>query len=225
MATIRTSLRDISRPTVLDERETYEPHRSRSKRQSCRRQRAKHHESVQPTRVVPVHNRTVWDPVSDDGNAPTLGLDFIRQPDEKIAFGKSVRVDVLVSLRHPHQHPSIQPMHLNYSRLITITTLVADGHNGERVPMEASALSTQKTCDTVHSIQEPEHQQSWWHHFPDRLPLGYSSFPELRIARPGTYRIRVTLMRTGGSADEGATNVACIDSLPISVYPPSTRRR
>jgi hypothetical protein len=129
-------------------------------------------------------------------------------------------------LRHPHQHPSVQPMHLNYSRLITFTTLVADDHNGERVPMEASALSAQKTCDTVHSIQEPEQQRSnLWHYFPDRLPLGYSSFPDLRIARPGTYRIRVTLMRTGGSAEEGAINVACIDSAPISVYPPSTRRR
>jgi hypothetical protein len=225
MATIRTNFRDVSRPSAVDEREAYEPHRSRSKRQSRRRQRTKHHDSVQPTRVVPMHHKMDLDLLSESDNAPTLGLDFISQPDEKIAFGKSVRVDVVVSLRHPRQHPSVQPMHLNYSRLITFTTLVSDGHNGERVPMEASALSTQKTCDTLHSIQEPEHQQSWWDYFPDRVPLGYSSFPELRIARPGTYRIRVTLMRAGGSAEEGATNVTSIDSAPISVYPPSTRQR
>ena len=223
---MRTALRDVSRPTAVDEREAYEPHRSRSKRQSRRKQRAKHHDSAQPTRAVPVQPKTISDPVSDRDNAPKLGLDFLNQPDEKIAFGKSVKVDVLISLRYSHQRPSVRPMHLNYSRLITFTTLVADGHNGERVPMEASALSAQKTCDTIHSIQEPEQQRSsLWHYFPDRLPLGYSSFPDLRIARPGTYRIRVTLMRTGGSAEEGAINVASIDSVPISVYPPSTRRR
>lgn len=226
MASIRTSLRDASRPTAIDDRKAHEPHRSRSKRQSRCKQRTKHHESVHPTRAVPVHPKTIPDPVPEHDSVPMLGLDFISQPDKQIAFGKSVRVDVLVSLRYPHQHPSVQPMHLNYSRLITFTTLVADGHNGERVPMEASALSTQKTCDTVHSFQEPEQQQSsWWQYLPDRLPLGYSSFPDLRITRPGTYRVRVTLMRTGGSAEEGAVNVACIDTAPICVYHPTTRRR
>lgn len=226
MASRRTSLRDVSRPIAVDDREPYELRRSRSKRQSRCKQRTKRHESAQPTKVVQVYPKAISDPLPDRDDAPTLDLDFISQPDERVAFGKSVRVDVLVSLRYPHQDPSVHPMHLNYSRLITFTTLVADGHNGERVAMEASALSTQKTCDTVHSFQEPEQQQSsWWHYFPDRLPLGYSSFPDLRIARSGTYRLRVTLMRTGGSAEEGAVSIACIDSVPINVYPPSTRRR
>ena len=223
---MRTGLRDVSRPTVINEREAHEPHRSRSKRHSRRKQRTKHHESPKPTRVVPVHSLTISDSGSDYDIAPTLGIDFINQPDDKISFGKSVRADVLISLRYPNQRPSVQPMHLDYSRLVTFTTLVADSHNGERVPMEASALSAQKTCDTVHTIQEPDQQRSsWWHCFPDRLPLGYSSFPDLKIARPGTYRVRVTLMRTGSSAEEGAVSVACTDSAPISVYPPSMLRR
>jgi hypothetical protein len=144
----------------------------------------------------------------------------------KIAIGRSVKVEVMVSLRLPQQPSSIHPMHLDYSRLITFATLVAEDQNGDLYPMEASALLTQKTCDTVHSFPHPDKQCAvFWHQSPHQLPLGFSSFPELRIARPGTYRIRVTLMRTGGSAEEGAINVTCIDSMPINVCPPPTRRR
>lgn len=150
----------------------------------------------------------------------------MHEPDDKITLGRPVKTDILVSLRYPQQSPSVHPLHLTYSRLITFTTLVAERRDGERVPMEPSALLAQKTCDTIHGFSQPEKQRAaLWHYFPDRLPLGYSSFTDLKIAKPGIYRLRVTLMRTGGSAEEGAVNLACIDSAPISVSPPSTRRR
>lgn len=223
MATLRTYSRDVSRPTAIDEMGDYETRHSRSKHQSRRKHRSRPQESPPAARAVATHPKKISDPIADRDNAPSLELDFMHGLEDRIAFGKSVRVDVLVSLRYPQQQPSVHPLHLDYSRLIAITTIVAEDQDGNRIPMDASTLAGQKTCDTVHSIQQAEKQLL--HHFPDRLAMGYSSFPDLRIGRPGTYRIRVTMMRTGGSADEGAVNVACIDSNLITVLPPVTRRR
>lgn len=226
MAATRRTVRDAARPTAIDAKEAYKAHQSRDRHHLHRKQSTKRHDSPQSPQAASVHHRKLSDPSTDGGNAPSLELDFIHEPHERIVLGQPVKTDILVSLRYPQQVPSVHPTHLNYSPFITFATLVAEGRNGERSPLDATAIFAQKNCDTVHSFQQPEKQRAaLWQHFPDRLPLGFSSFTDLRIARPGTYRIRVTLMRTGGSAEEGAVNLACIDSMPITVCPPSTRRR
>jgi hypothetical protein len=226
MATLQRSHRDASRPIAIDVHDTYKAHHSRGRHHIRRKQSVKQHGSPQSPRPPTVQIPKLAKPVPDEDNAPSLELDFIRQPYDKITLGQSTKIDILVSLRYPQQAPSVLPVHLDYSPFITFATLVAEGRNGERIPMEASAILAQKTCDTIHSFQQPEKQcVAFWHHFPDRLPLGFSSFTDLKITKTGVYRLRTTLMRTGGSAGDGAVSLACIDSMPITVCPPPTRRR
>ena len=226
MATMRRSVRDASRPMAIDIHDTYKAHHARGRHHIRRKHSIKRHNSPHSPRAAIAQLPKLSKPISDEDNAPSLELDFIRQPYDRITLGQSIKIDVLVSLRYPQHVPSVQPIHLDYSPLITFTTLVAEGRNGEEIPMEASAILAQKTCDTVHSFQQPEKQvAALWHHFPDRLPLGFSSFTDLRITRTGVYRLRTTLMRTGGSAGDGVISLACIDSMPITVCPTLTRRR
>ena len=94
--------------------------------------------------------------------------------------------------------------------LMAVATLVESDQHGSLTPVNAGILTGPQLADTVH----PE---------PSTGTLGYVSFPDLVIRSPGTFRVRVTLLRmsatvhAGHSSFQGATSLVSIDSEPVVV--------
>jgi hypothetical protein len=76
--------------------------------------------------------------------------------------------------------------------------------------MPYGTLTGPQLADSVHT---PSREEA------DYNVMGYISFPELVIRTPGTYQIRITLMRIGapGIEDRGAITLHTIDSQQIAV--------
>lgn len=97
-------------------------------------------------------------------------------------------------------------------RLMAVATLVANDGDGSSTPVDAGVLTGPQLADTVHPT-------------PSTGTLGYVSFPDLIIRSPGTFRIRVTLLRMSATAHagqavsslQGATSLVSIDSEPVIV--------
>ncbi|KAK3719928.1 hypothetical protein LTR37_004051 [Vermiconidia calcicola] len=221
----RSYLRETSGPQAVDSGSGREKHHGSSRRtkegDDRERHRSKRNESQRSPKKEPGHRRKVSNPQPANmsnvpAEKPSLELDVTGQPSKGIQLGVPVEKSVMLSLRLSASDQVINASNVDTERLFAVTSLVADTRSGDRVPLEPGVLSGQKILDSVHPI--PEHcAATLARNHPCRLALGYFSFPGLLIRQAGTYRIRTTLVKTGGSADAGATSLLSVDSEPIKV--------
>ena len=157
---------------------------------------------------------------------PTLSLDIIGQPPSGVALGMPVETSILLSLRMPSGNSPQTCDDVDTSKYLAVSSLVADNRNGEWVPLEAGIMTGQKMFDSVHAIPEDCLERMSYNQ-PQRLVLGYFSFPGMLIRQSGTYRIRTTLIKMSASENGGASSIIAIDSEPIKVErrPTATPRR
>lgn len=149
---------------------------------------------------------------------PKWELDVIGQPHRVIPLGMEVEASVMVSLRFPTVDLANEGANVDTSRLVAVTSLVADTRSGDRVPVESSLLAGQKLFDSVHEIPQ-EHVETMERNQPCRVILGYFTFSGLVIRQAGTYRLRTTLLQMTGSgaSQQGGTALLAIDSESIKV--------
>ncbi|KAK4502574.1 hypothetical protein PRZ48_006000 [Zasmidium cellare] len=218
----KTYLRDSCGPRAVDS-----GHRSDKSRNDSRRQRdgdekpkSKHSSSRRSSKSESSHRRkssTGSCVTSNIPERPTFELDVIGQPQRNIIFGSTVETSVMVSLKVPSPDMVAQYRSLDTSRLMAVISLVADTRGGERMPIECGTLTGQKMFDTVHPVPV-ECAESLARSQPCRLTLGYFSFPSLLIRQPGTYRLRVTLIKmSSAGASSGGSSIAAADSDSIKV--------
>jgi hypothetical protein len=144
---------------------------------------------------------------------PQFELHVIGQPSRGIVLGVPVDTSVMVNLRFPSGGRQTNATSIDTSRLIAVASLVAEGRNGDRVPLEAGIMTGQNLFDSVHPASY-EYADRLSTNDPCRLVLGYFSFPGLFIRQAGTYRIRTTLIQV---SEDGNKSVVSTDSEPIKV--------
>ena len=145
---------------------------------------------------------------------PTFEMDVIGQPQRNVIYGSTVETSVMVSLRVPSPDLIAHYKSLDTNKLMGVVSLVADTRSGERMPIECGTLTGQKMFDSCHPIPE-EYAETLARNQPCRLSLGYFTFPSLLIRQPGTYRLRITLMKMSSSG--GSANMLSVDSESIKV--------
>lgn len=180
------------------------------------KQRSKHSSSRRPSEPRSSHRRKSSSASSSE--RPSFELDVVGQPSRAIIFGQTVDASVMVSLRCPTPEMVASCRSIDTTRLMGVVSLVADSRSGERVPAECGTLSGQKMFDSLHEVPE-EIAESLARSQPCRLALGYFSFPALLIRQPGAYRLRITLIKMGGSGSTagGGSSILAIDSDTIRV--------
>ncbi|CAK4034868.1 Hypothetical predicted protein [Lecanosticta acicola] len=223
-STQKSYLRDGCGPRAVDAGHGREKGRGESRRQregdDSGKQRSKHTSSRRPSKSDSSHRRRESSgsyATSNIPERPSFELDVIGQPQRSIVFGATVETSVMVSLKCPSPDAVAQYSNMDTSRLMAVVSLVADTRSGERMQLENGTLTGQKMFDSVHPIPESV-ADSLARSQACRLALGYVSFPSLLIRQPGTYRLRVTLIKMGSSSSSsGGASVACTDSESIKV--------
>lgn len=221
-STQKTYLRDSHGPRVVDAGKG----RSSSRRQAeeSDKQRSKHSSSRKSSKPESSHNRkSLSTPASASHSSsqqerPSFELDIIGQPQRSIIFGTTVEASVMVSLKMLSADMAASYRNLDTSRLLAVVSLVSDTSIGERTAIECGTLTGQKMFDSVHPIPE-ECVPSLARSQPSRLALGYFSFPGLLIRQPGSYRLRISLIKMGSSesSNSGGSTISTVDSEAIRV--------
>lgn len=218
----KTYLRDSHGPRAVDAGKS----RSSSKRQveEADKQRSKHSSSRKSSKPELSHSRkpsltpATTSASSSHQERPSFELDIIGQPQRSIIFGTTVEASVMVSLKLPSADMAASYRNLDTSRLLAVVSLVTDTRSGERTAIECGTLTGQKMFDSVHPMPE-ECVPSLARSQPCRLALGYFSFPGLLIRQPGSYRLRISLIKMGASdsSSSGGTTISTVDSEAIRV--------
>ncbi|KAF2213789.1 hypothetical protein CERZMDRAFT_26896, partial [Cercospora zeae-maydis SCOH1-5] len=209
----KSYLRDGSGPRAVDSKSRA------SSRRDDDKQRSKHSSSRRPSDSKSSHRREASLPPKSD--SPSFELDVIGQPCRAIVFGQTVETSVMVSLQCPSPEVAARYQGMDTSRLMGVVSLVAESRSGACVPVECGTLTGQKMFDSVHECSS-DIAESLARSQPSRLALGYLTFPQLLIRQPGSYRLRVTLIKMGGSASSGGSTVLATDSESIRVERRST---
>ncbi|PIA94892.1 hypothetical protein CB0940_07974 [Cercospora beticola] len=210
----KSYLRDGSGPRAVDSKSRG------SSRRDDDKQRSKHSSSRRPSDSKSSSHRREAS-VASKSEGPTFELDVIGQPSRSIIFGQTVETSVMVSLQCPSPEVAARYQGMDTSRLMGVVSLVADSRSGGRVPVECGTLTGQKMFDSVHECSN-DIAESLARSQPSRLALGYLTFPQLLIRQPGSYRLRVTLIKMGGSGSSGGSTVLATDSETIKVERRST---
>ena len=222
--TQRSYLRDRSGPRAVDGGRGRDKIRnaSRSHKDGDDREkhRSKRHELSRSPKKESSHRRKVSNHNSPSTNVtaerPSFELHIIAPPAQSIPLGLPVQMSIMISLRLPSSDQVISANSVDTSRLLALTSLVAENRNNERIPLEPGLLSGQKMYDSVQPFSEDD-AAALARSDPCRLHLGYFAFPDLLIRQAGTYRIRTTVMKMDASPDSGATSLLEVDSEPIKV--------
>lgn len=100
------------------------------------------------------------------------------------------------------------------SRLIATTSLIPSDrpHQYHTPSLQGGVVSCPSELPSSYRSQLPPHLA--------HSAIGYASFPDISIARPGWYKVRVTLVRMPrhGSCSREAETVAVVESGEVEVY-------
>lgn len=142
----------------------------------------------------------------------TFSLDPVNDLPSEVRAGYPLESPFTLRVDRQRQSTPSGNIDQESGRLMAVATLVAHDGDGSSTPVEAGVLTGPQLADTVHPA-------------PSTGTLGYVSFPDLVIRSPGTFRIRVTLLRMSATAHsgqttsplQGATSLVSIDSEPVVV--------
>jgi len=139
-----------------------------------------------------------------------FSLDPVNSLPREVRVGFPLAAPFTVRVDGQQQSPYTENLDAESGRLMAVATLVASDQHGLLTPVNAGILAGPQLADTVH----PESSTG---------TLGYVSFPDLVIRSPGTFRVRVTLLRMSATVHaehcslQGAMSLASIDSEPVVV--------
>jgi hypothetical protein len=141
-----------------------------------------------------------------------FSLDPVNQLPREIRAGLPLESPFTLRVRRQRETTPRGSLDQESGRLMAVATLVANEGDGSSTQVDPGILTGPQLADTVHPV-------------PSTGTLGYVSFPYLVIRAPGTFRIRVTLLRMNASAHagqaasamQGATSLVSIESEPVVV--------
>lgn len=142
----------------------------------------------------------------------SFNLDLMSGPPDTIeAAYTSFEPSVLISSPDARHYPP------STSNLIAVVSLVQLSSSGTQAPVPTGYLAGSRLFDNIHGLPSD---------YVAKLPrdlrhtsVGYVSFPDLRIERPGFFKLRVSLLRLAdvGSERQETTTVSVVESAHIKV--------
>ncbi|KAF2714328.1 hypothetical protein K504DRAFT_420068 [Pleomassaria siparia CBS 279.74] len=152
-------------------------------------------------------------------------MDILVQPPSTAYAGQNLGGNIIVRLRNLDDH--LNDAIADSTNLVALATLVRDSNwPGSRDPTVLNTLLTGRRFDSIHPFSDDEADGSISSmEMAHPRGVGYMRFPELMIRQPGTYRIRITLIRVRNSSSDppvssasGGASVHAVDSNPIRVH-------
>lgn len=138
-------------------------------------------------------------------------MDFIVQPPHTARVGHAIPGSIIVRLRTTNTDPDYAVA--ESSSLMAVAALIPGNSNAPSDPRVLHTLLAGQRVDTIHPFADDEADGSIASmDMAGPQGVGYMRFPELVVHQAGTYRIRITLLRT---ADGSAVQV--VDSNPIVI--------
>lgn len=145
-------------------------------------------------------------------------LEFVVHPQTDVQVGLPINPAVTLQVRAVQQYLQSPPPNDDLEQYFAVATLIRSaGQQTDTTVMPYGTLTGPQLADSVHTPDSDE---------TDVSIMGTISFPDLSIRTPGTYQIRITLMRIGaaGSLDQSAITLHTVDSHPITVAGPFQAR-
>ncbi|ORX98028.1 hypothetical protein BCR34DRAFT_496462 [Clohesyomyces aquaticus] len=152
------------------------------------------------------------------------GMDVILQPPPTAWAGYELNQTIVVRLRTANTDPN--DALADSTNLVAVASLIPGPNStGSRDPAVLNSLLAGRRFDSVHPFSDDEADGVAASLEMDHpRGVGYMVFPGLIIRQPGTYRIRITLVRMRGSSTEppvspstGGSSIQVVDSNPIVV--------
>ncbi|KAL7770551.1 hypothetical protein CFE70_000488 [Pyrenophora teres f. teres 0-1] len=151
-------------------------------------------------------------------------MDIVVQPPRTARVGQTMPGSIVVRLRTINA--DTDDAVADSTNLVAVAALVPGPNSA--VPADPNALNTLLTgrvFDSIHPFNDDEADGSIASmDMADPQGVGYMRFPDLVIRQPGTYRIRITLIRIRNSASDPPVTSAgnglavhVVDSNPIVV--------
>ncbi|KAF2631522.1 hypothetical protein BU25DRAFT_190244 [Macroventuria anomochaeta] len=137
-------------------------------------------------------------------------MDFIVQPPRTARVGHTIPGTIIVRLRTTNTDPDYAVA--DSSNLMAVAALIPGPNStASSDPNVLHTLLAGQRIDTIHPFADDEADGSIASmDMAGSQGVGYMSFPDLAVRQAGTYRIRITLLRTGAA-------VQAVDSNPIVV--------
>ncbi|KAE8836243.1 hypothetical protein PTNB73_04205 [Pyrenophora teres f. teres] len=197
------SMADVARPRALGSRSVRSRHHSGNSRNSGRSRSGQHSLSPEDIRYA---------------------MDIVVQPPRTARVGQTMPGSIVVRLRTINA--DTDDAVADSTNLVAVAALVPGPNSA--VPADPNALNTLLTgrvFDSIHPFNDDEADGSIASmDMADPQGVGYMRFPDLVIRQPGTYRIRITLIRIRNSASDPPVTSAgnglavhVVDSNPIVV--------
>ena len=143
----------------------------------------------------------------------------MRQPDQALHSGHYFQPAILLSTRST-QAKKQKPV--NTSNLVACVSLLGQTTSGNWAPFPSGILIGAQLVSGVKALPE-----AYLNKLDPRIrdrAVGFLSFPNLSVHRPGVYRLRTTLVKLADVREErqGHDNLVDVDSAPFRVYVPSS---
>lgn len=152
-------------------------------------------------------------------------MDIVVQPPRTAWAGQMMPGSIIVRLRTTNADPDDAVA--DSTNLVAVATLVPGPNSTASTdPSVLNTLLVGRRFDSIHPFADDEADGSIASmDMADPYGVGYMRFPELVIRQPGTYRIRITLIRLRNSASDppvasagNGSAVQIVESNPIVVY-------
>jgi hypothetical protein len=150
-------------------------------------------------------------------------MDIVVQPPRSARVGQTLPGSIVVRLRTTNTDP--EDAVADSGNLVAVATLVPGNSSMSADPSALRALLAGRIFDSIHPFADDEADGSIASmEMADPYGVGYMRFPDLSIRQPGTYRIRITLIRIRNSASDppvssvgNGASVQVVDSNTITV--------
>ncbi|KAF1941371.1 hypothetical protein EJ02DRAFT_204185 [Clathrospora elynae] len=198
-----SSMADVARPRALGSRSVRSRPHTGNSHNSGRSRSGRH--SISPEEI-------------------RYAMDIVVQPPRTARVGQTMPGSVVVRLRTTNADPDDAVS--DSTNLVAVAALVPGPNSTTSTdPNVLNALLLGRRFDSIHPFADDEADGSIASmEMADPYGVGYMRFPELVIRQPGTYRIRITLLRIRNSASDPPVTSAgnglavhVVDSNPVVV--------
>ncbi|KAF2134853.1 hypothetical protein P153DRAFT_427473 [Dothidotthia symphoricarpi CBS 119687] len=144
------------------------------------------------------------------------GMDVVVQPPRTARVGQVIPGSLIVQLRTTNADPDDAVA--DSPNFVAVATLIPGPNSTASTdPSVLNQLLAGRRFDSIHPFADDEADGSITSmDMADPRGVGYMRFPDLVIRQAGTFRLRITLLRTGSAGSGSAVQI--VDSNPIVVY-------
>jgi len=143
-------------------------------------------------------------------------MDIVVQPPRSARAGQPLPGSIVVRLRTTNADP--EDAAADFLNLYAVATLIPGNSAAPADPSVLNTLLAGRRFDSIHSFADDEADGSIASmDMADPNGVGYFRFPDLIVRQPGTYRIRITLVRAANSATDTAASSASNSSFLYAV--------